>query len=315
MVITDRGHRSANSPARPIEECHDRQMLVTPLPGTNREHLLETLRTLHNDAVNLRGGRADSAYQALLVYLNWSSKSVRMLRNQIRGTDIDRLILTRRHGVLLDGVGHLAGSDQQSLVNGLVALELDERIDELEQAIAEYEQVSKRWDGERRLLVPDTTVFIKLPTHIEATDFAALLGGGPEPVHVLVPMQVIDELDRLKESKDKHVRWRAGRSLAVLDNRIRASGELRPANTASETDDPPRGAVTVEVLFDPTGHVRLPDEDDEIIDRAIVAQSLAGKPVTLVTYDTGQSMRAWALDLPVQKLRTDAGTGEEPARG
>ncbi|MCX4993725.1 hypothetical protein [Streptomyces sp. NBC_00568] len=69
------------------------------------------------------------------------------------------------------------------------------------------------------------------------------------------------------------------------------------------------------MLFDPIGHIRLPDEDDEIIDRAIVAQSLAGKPVTLVTYDTGQSMRAWALDLPVQKLRTDAGTGEEPARG
>ncbi|MFJ1610790.1 PIN domain-containing protein [Streptomyces sp. NPDC088253] len=290
-------------------------MLVTPLPGTHRENLLQNLRTLHTDAINLRGRGADTAYQALLDYLNWSSTAVRLLRGQIRGTDIDRLILTRRHGVLLDGVGHLAGSDQQLLVNGLVSLELDERVDELEQAIRKYEEVSKRWDGERRLLVPDTTVFIKHPAKIEDTDFAALLGGGPEPVHVLVPMQVIDELDRLKESKDKNTRWRAGYSLAVLDNRIRASGELRPANTASDTDDPPRGPVTVEVLFDPAGHVRLPDEDDEIIDRAVVAQSLAGKTVTLVTYDTGQSMRAWSAELRVKKLRTDAGTGPEPTKG
>lgn len=44
----------------------------------------------------------------------------------------------------------------------------------------------------------------------------------------------------------------------------------------------------------------------------MVAQALAEKPVTLVTYDTGQSTRARRAGLPVTKLRTDAGTGPEP---
>ena len=36
---------------------------------------------------------------------------------------------------------------------------------------------------------------------------------------MLVPIVIVDELDRLKESKDKdkRARWRAGYTLAVLD--------------------------------------------------------------------------------------------------
>ena len=38
--------------------------------------------------------------------------------------------------------------------------------------------------------------------------------------------------------------------------------------------------------------MRLPDTDDQIIDRALGAEPLANRKVTLLTYDTGQSMRA-----------------------
>jgi hypothetical protein len=113
------------------------------------------------------------------------------------------------------------------------------------------------------------------------------------------------------------VRWRAGYSLAVLDRVIREPGAvLRKANAGQncDSDDPARGEVTVELLFDPPGHARLPNADDEIVDRAVVAQALAGAPVTLVTYDTGQSTRGWAAKLRVTKLRGDAGTGPEPAK-
>jgi hypothetical protein len=64
--------------------------------------------------------------------------------------------------------------------------------------------------------------------------------------------------------------------------------------------------------YDRQGHVRLPIPDDEIIDRAVAAQALAGKPVTLVTYDSGQSTRGRRAGLRVRKLRTHAGTGPEP---
>ncbi len=67
----------------------------------------------------------------------------------------------------------------------------------------------------------------------------------------------------------------------------------------------------MEILYDPPGHVRLPINDDEIIDRALAAGPLAGKPVTLVTFDTGQTFRAREADLPVVKLTKPL--GHEPA--
>lgn len=68
------------------------------------------------------------------------------------------------------------------------------------------------------------------------------------------------------------------------------------------------------MLFDKPGHVRLPDEDDEIVDRALAVHAIAAGAVQLVTYDTGMSMRAKWAHLPVLKLRTDAGTGPEPEK-
>jgi PIN domain len=57
-------------------------------------------------------------------------------------------------------------------------------------------------------------------------------------------------------------------------------------------------------------HIRLPINDDEIIDRALAVQPLADRPVTLLTYDTGQSTRARAAELPVIKLAKPL--GDEP---
>jgi hypothetical protein len=103
-----------------------------------------------------------------------------------------------------------------------------------------------------------------------------------------------------------HVRWRAGYTLAVLDRVFSGSAgqaELMPENFSPlGTGGIPRGRVTVEVLLDPPGHVRLPIADDEIIDRAVAVQPLAGRRVTLLTFDTGQSTRARSAGLEVRKL-------------
>lgn len=76
-----------------------------------------------------------------------------------------------------------------------------------------------------------------------------------------------------------------------------------------------RSDVTMELLFDPPGHVRLPIDDDEIVDRALAVEPLAGRKVKFLTYDTGQSTRARNAGLQVVKLTKDFGkepTEEEP---
>jgi hypothetical protein len=80
--------------------------------------------------------------------------------------------------------------------------------------------------------------------------------------------------------------------------------------SALDTGGIPRGEVTVEIVPDPPGHARLPINDDEIIDRALAIQSLSGRTVTLLTYDTGQNHRARDAGLKVKKLNEPR--GEEP---
>ncbi|WP_346534101.1 hypothetical protein [Micromonospora sp. DPT] len=63
--------------------------------------------------------------------------------------------------------------------------------------------------------------------------------------------------------------------------------------------------LKLDVLFDSPGHVRQSRADDEIVDRAVVLQTLAGRPVHLVTYDTGMAMRALNSGLKDIKLEQE----------
>lgn len=293
-------------------------MLITPLPGVNRENLSKALATVWTDASNLQSSGWTNAYEHLLDYLKWASSAAGTLRHQISRADIDRLILTRRYELLLSGVGQLAGTDARRVVNDLVSLELDERVAAFEEAVQSLDRQLKRWSTPKVFVVADSSVYIEHPDKLEALDFATLCEVREEPIHVLVPIVVVDELDGLKQSKRQQARWRAGYTLAVLDRIFGVGTEvarLREADfSALDSGGIPRGEVTMELLFDPPGHTRLPINDDEIIDRALAVQSLAGHPVTLLTYDTGQSTRARAAGLRVVKRRDDAGEGPEPGQ-
>jgi hypothetical protein len=50
----------------------------------------------------------------------------------------------------------------------------------------------------------------------------------------------------------------------------------------------------MELVFDQPRHSRLPVNDDEIVDRVLAFEPLAGRDITLLTYDAGQSARARA---------------------
>ncbi|MFJ3601947.1 PIN domain-containing protein [Streptomyces anulatus] len=292
-------------------------MLVTPLPGTNRDHLIATLDSARNKVDNLRGGFTGPAYSRLVQYLRWASDSARLLRNLIRPADLTRLVLTRRYDALLSGAASgLAGSQQEGFLNDLISLELDERVTDLADAVAILKQRAQDWDRAGVLVVADSSVYIQHGSMLLDWDFQSLCGVREEAVHLLFPMAVVDELDGLKQDKDKHRRWRAGYTLAVLERHLTTgvghAGIKEPDYSAIESGGIPSGGVSVEILYDPPGHSRLPIADDEIVDRAVTVQLVAGRQVRLLTYDTGQAMRARAAGLNVRKLRPAAETEPEP---
>jgi hypothetical protein len=294
-------------------------MLVTPLPGTGRDNLLKTLREVHNAAYNLRGGGGPGPAQGhLAAYIEWATLAVQQLGNQITAADLDHLVLTRGYERLLSAVGSMTGLDigTQRVLNGLVSLELTQRVDALDGAIKALDAQIARWSRPGVFVIADTSVYIEHEDKLKDLDLAPMLKIWEDPVHVIVPIVIVDELDGLKRSKTNYERWRAGYTLAVLDRVFASStgpAQLRAEDfSALSSGGIPRGEITIELVFDPPGHVRLPINDDEIIDRALVIQPLAGREVTLLTYDTGQSTRARAAGLHVLKLTHPI--GDEPPR-
>jgi len=245
-------------------------------------------------------------------YLDWALTTAGLLRNQIQPSDIERLIFTPRLWRLQE-LG-----DGTMLSQRLLSAELVEQADVFDKAWAALQAEIDRWNpAEAHLVVVDTSVFIGHPNKIREIEYADIIGARSEPVRLVVPRVVIDELDRLKESGNQVVRWRAGHTLGVLDELLTVP---KGRATVREADDfaavaaaggMPHGVVTVEVFFDDPRHVRLDDNDDEIIDRALAVQAYAGQRVHLLTMDTSMALRARMLGLQVHKVTRPL--GDEPA--
>jgi hypothetical protein len=288
-------------------------MLISPRPGTDRDNLLQTLRSVHTSASNEHGRGYDNAYKRMLGYLEWAMGAARLLRNQISTEDLHALVLTQRHDTLLNGIGDLEGSRRERLVNLLVDQELAERTEALEATVNLLQSLRHRWPGHERFVVADPSFYIQNETKLADVDLHQVLGIREEAfIRLLFPIVVVDELDGLKDAGKPRARWRAAHTLGLLDGVLNGGteGVLR-AGTYDPSNGETLGKVIVEIVLDPPGHVRLPLADDEIVDRAVVLQALGGRDVRLLTCDTSQHTRGCAAGLEVTKVETKD-PGPEP---
>lgn len=273
-------------------------MLVNLAVGADPATVESVLREVATEAFNARGqgGRPPERVDA---YLRWANIAASRLRNQVTDAEIDRLVLTRAYYALV-----VLTREPTPQIGEMVDRELNARLTDLEAAQEALAALRGRWPA-AAFVVLDTSVFITHPDKIEEIDFRSWAGVREEPVHLVVPMIVIDELDGLKRTRGR-TGWRAAYSLAVIDSRTPTpggSGTLQDEDFSGlDSGEIPSGRVTVEVWPDPPGHVRLAINDDEIVERAATIQRLAARPVAFVTYDTGQAMRARGAALRVRKL-------------
>lgn len=153
-----------------------------------------------------------------------------VLQGQVSAKDVDRLIQIRRYHALLEACGTLAGTAQERLVNGLVEQELTDREAALGAAVTALDEHIKRWNGRAWLVVADSSFYLNSPQSLAETDLHQVMSlYVEEEIHLLFPIVVVDELDRLKESGGTHPRWRAAHTLGRLDEVITSgtTGTLR----------------------------------------------------------------------------------------
>ncbi|QIQ04300.1 PIN domain-containing protein [Streptomyces liangshanensis] len=254
-----------------------------------------------------------------MAYLDWAAYAVDQLDTLISSADLDRLVLTKRHDQLLAGLDSFTIGTTQRLVSQLVGAELRQRAAALQAATDALGREMRQWQLRGLPVVADSSFYVHHPDKLEEADFPGLIGSKGAFVHLMVPMVVVDELDQLKESKAPQARWRARYTLAVLDRLFQKTADqavLREADAEElRTTGLRRGEVRVQLLFDPPGHVRLPINDDEIVDRALAIKPLSGREVTVLTYDTGQATRARIAGLRDLKLSMPVGDELEPRQG
>lgn len=278
-------------------------MSLVPLPGIPIDQLLEVLHSEATNLSNLRSGPG-TAIDRFNAYLKWSSEVVMHLGPMLRPGDLEHLVTTPRYWTLQT----LDPAARQLSLAGFVDLEVSERLRTFELERDSLRTSIERWRARQGwLIVADTNVYLHHDQYFDEVDWAALVGARLDGVHLVLPLLVVDELDRHKRGQrgkkvsstnSEEVRTRARVTLKKIDESMSPGASV----TIHPSRFPERGQVTAEVLLDPADHVRLEDADAEIVDRAVAVKQLAQRDVTVVTFDVGMKMRAQAAGLRVVRL-------------
>jgi len=263
------------------------------------------------EAINQRG-RSQDADSGLWQYLNWARTAADRLRTLISADDIRRLIQTPTYWALLTVVSARGG------VFPTVIAELDSVAAALEGAVTGLRADRERWQaGFGGLVVLDTTVFLEhskmfpellASVEQEVAPKADSRFAGGDPIQFVIPLLVVDEFDRAKADRVRH---RARVALAALD-------QIFTSPSAAVEHVSLRQGSRLHLLLDELDHARLPDPDNEIVDRALHVRAAAGAVVGIATFDTGMALRTRAAGLTSYHLRDhrpdQRAPGREPAQ-
>ncbi|SIS12295.1 PIN domain-containing protein [Microbispora rosea] len=309
-------------------------MLITLEPGANRHNVLKTLREVIVNAQNLASSQGGGR-ELRIDYLTWVNATRARLRGQISSADLDRLVTTPRYITVLSmqipepvmkaqpnpfgGGAHVQISGPNTApIREMISLEIAEHIDHLTQALTTLTGWTYLLDQRPgALVIADSNVYCHHPDRLDEWNVGADARVLPsQDVHMILPLAVLDELDRQKDRGQGAAATNARETIKLLDGLL-PNGVIRPRGNAPENPAFPRGAISIDLWPDPPGHVRLPRTDDEVIARAVAFQALAGRKVKLLTGDIGMSTRARMVGLEAIRLDLPDATHKpkRPPRG
>ena len=281
--------------------------MIWPAPGVTADQLASTLINLNGQPRPILVG-AHSGDEVITKYLRWVNDAARMLGPVLRKHDLDRLVYTPRYWATL------ANPTATPATVGAVQQETQDAEAAPEVAAKQARQLAERWAPDPQgthIVVPDTGVFLNHPLggddrfDVSTIKWRTLAQARMfEEVRVVVPILVVDELELIKDNRSnaKPIRDKARWTVNTLFDWLRAEPGswhlLRERSVQS-------GGVAIELLPDERGHQRLPRNDDELVDRAVVLSEIQPAPVHFLSYDTGAVLRANLAGLKGHRLRDE----------
>jgi hypothetical protein len=234
------------------------------------------LTTLMNQLYDYRSGPGS---QVRTKWLDWWERADAVLRSLF--TDDDLVMSLYQARAEISRENYLAGPE-------LTQRETTVWITRLEEVIRGLQSLKPFIERSGHIVVPDTSAFIE-GAYFDSFAWHSLLGGttAGDPVRLIIPILVLEELDGLKRD-----RRASGRSRSVF----RRLWELHSGDPAEPASIPGK-LVTIEVLHDDPWHVRRPVNDEEIIQRAAAIGEITGKIVVLTAADYAMLYRAEAVGL------------------
>lgn len=254
--------------------------------------------TLRSVLMSLAGLRNASDIGLLHEYMMWAADAQRMLLGIIRADDVEAAIVTSRYlavgAIVVPAAANIMIRDEIERLQLVLARFVDE-----------LNEQRKRWHVTAALAVPDTNFFVHHPQDLMTVGWRHELGldidwDSHMLVRLIVPMIVIDELDRLKDRGQGPAKTRARHTLRKIDELTKGGKPTRPVTIRQR--DQTGGAVTLEVFIDDLAHERLPHADSELIDRVLHIEQVSSQKVTILTGDTGMALRARAAGVQVVKV-------------
>jgi len=219
----------------------------------------------------------------IVAYERWTATAQKQLRAIFRdGPVVDRLRADKYWLI----VGSVASARTASMLHtelGELRSFFADVANELRTLKARFSQ-TPRW-------VLDTNDLLHY-YRLDSIPWASIYGKG---AHIMLPHVVIDEIDSKSYSAGQSIQKRARGVYRMLERLLEQAGE----NGRTILKD----GTVFEILADDPDEPRLPNNDDEIVARAVeLQQAVHPGQVTVITRDIGMRARALAQGLKVGKI-------------
>ena len=259
------------------------------------DYTIETLTRVMNELGNTRAG-GQEAWDRRDQWLRWWLAADGQLRNLFADGELAASLYVSAEKIRDVNLG--------ALPYVLMNRETDFWEERLGQVIGELTAMKPFIERPGLIVVPDTSAFLE-GVYFTDLDWQELIGADArEPMRLIVPVVVIEELDKHKRGRDRV----QGRARSVL-RRMWELGGSDPERIARI----PGRQLTVEVFLDGAWHVRRPVNDDEIVERALTVGEITGREVALATGDYKMLYRASAAGLKAVLVPRPGDNGADSA--